>query len=746
MNAIIGLSNLILKTELSTIQRDHLSKVLESSHLLLRIINDILDFSKIEAGRMELENTDFMLHQLIEQVANMFRIKAAEKQLEIFYVIDRNLPLVLKGDALRLGQILINLISNAVKFTDRGEIIVKVEPTTGENTPAADSGRVGLTFSVKDTGTGIPKDKQEILFTPFTQVDGSVTRKYGGTGLGLSICQRLTKMMGGEIKIESKPEKGSTFRVTLSLERGDQRLLQTLRTPRDIQGYKILVVDDNETARQILLEILRSFDFRADAVSSGREGLTALESALPDDPFHLVLVDWKMPLMDGFELARSIQAHPLLGSGPTAPKIIMITMYDRDAFRREQERQGAKIDGYMLKPVSSSELFNTIMDVYGKQETRILRSEMGQKTLSLEGVSQIRGARILLAEDNEINQEVARAILEQIELQVDIASNGKEAIERLKAASAQGQAYDAVLMDIQMPVMDGYVATRIIRKDPVFNDLPIIAMTAHAMKGDREKCLESGMNDYVSKPIEESELLLALIRWIEPGSRETARTPGPPGPRPETKWVEIPEQIPGIDIRAGLELLHGNSGLYRSLLASFLDKFVRAGDAVSNLLGDNKREAARQLIHSIKGVSGNLGARALSHAAGKLEEQLSTENTDSPTEAVEEFALNLKLVVESLVALNLNSEAAGTSYPKSEKMDIGKIGPLLNQMKSLLETNNSRVRHDMPELKALLRDPRFDEQLSRLGKAIYALDTDTALSIVSDIAGKLNIPLEESEQ
>ena len=386
MNAVIGLTTLVLKTRLTPTQTDYLVKVHESSRHLLRIINDILDFSKIEAGRLELESVDFMLHHVIEKTANMFRVKAAEKQIELFYVMERNMPLSLKGDPLRVDQVLINLIANAVKFTDKGNIVIKVGQHREEGKLPPGPEQVNLLFSVNDSGVGIPPDKLGSLFQPFTQMDGSVTRKFGGTGLGLSICQRLVTLMGGRIWAESELGRGSTFYFTLILGRGTEAGRHVLLSPPDLKNTKVLVVDDNETAREILSEILRSFDFDVITAASPRDGIKELEKAARARPFDLVIVDWKMPEMDGFEMARYIRTHPVVEKEPMSPKIIMVTMYGREEFALEQERKRTNIHGYVLKPVSSSGLFNVIMEVLGKKEAMVPRMTLEQETPELVGI------------------------------------------------------------------------------------------------------------------------------------------------------------------------------------------------------------------------------------------------------------------------------------------------------------------------------------------------------------------------
>ncbi len=745
MNAIIGLTNLALKTELNTVQQDYLLKVDESSRHLLHIINDILDFSKIEAGKLELEHTDFMLHHVIEKMANMFRIKAAEKGIELFYVIDAKVPLSLKGDPLRLGQILINLMSNSVKFTDQGEIIVKVEPDL-ENTPAKPQ-LVNLLFSIQDSGIGIRQDQLETLFLPFTQTDGSVTRKYGGTGLGLSICHRLVSLMGGKIWGESELGRGSTFYIALSLERGTEENQHVLVSPQDLRGMKALVVDDNETSRHILTEMLSNFDFQVTVSASGTEALAELESGALERPYELVIVDWKMPEMDGFELAEQIRDHSLLGGKTVSPKIIMVTMYGREEFIREQKKRETGINGYLLKPVSSSELFNAVMEVFNREEAMVPRISFAQESKDLVSVESIKGARLLLVEDNAINQQVADMILQRVGFIVEVAENGKEAVDILKAeAERNGPFFDAVLMDIQMPVMDGYVATQVIRRDSRFTDLPIIAMTAHAMKGDREKCLEAGMNDYVAKPIDERELFNALIKWVKPGKRDIAEEALHRKEYEEEPWEKMPARIPGIDLEAGLGRIHGNSGLYKKLLRGFLERFAKSDALINGYVKDGQRREAKALAHGIKGAAGNIGADDLFRAARELEQTLGEKKAAGLEERLATYADTLSSLISSLRDLQLEEDIAETNHEEIDEVEVGKAAPIIGEMLGLLEKNNSRVRHCLPALKKTLHGTAYQEQLHLLDRAIYNLDSEKAVAILVEIARKLDIPLAEEKE
>ncbi|HCY85124.1 MAG TPA: hybrid sensor histidine kinase/response regulator [Desulfobacteraceae bacterium] len=744
MNAVIGLTNLALKTELSPVQRDYLVKIDEASRLLLKIINDILDFSKIEAGKLEIEHTDFLLHHIVDKMANMFRVKAAEKQIELYYIIDHPVPLALIGDPLRLGQVLINLMSNAVKFTHSGNIILRVEmnPSDGKKPGVQirkSDEQAHLLFSVRDTGDGMPEEKIEALFQPFTQMDGTVTRKYGGTGLGLSICQRLVTMMGGRIWAESRVGQGSTFFFSLSFDKQTDALQYTLSAPPDIRGRRVLVVDDNETARLILCQILTGFDMVVTTAKSSEEGIEQMLSAAKKTPFDLLLVDWKMPGKNGFQLAKAVREHPKLSSHDI--KIIMVTMYDQDQVARAKRQPDTGIDAFLLKPVNSSVLFNTIMEVFENTDAMLPVQAIARTKRHLPETGAIRGARILLVEDNRINQQVAVAYLAGEGLAVDVAENGALAVEKLKAAAKSEQGiYDAVLMDIEMPVMDGHAATRAIRGEKRFEDLPVIAMTAHALEGDREKCLAVGMNDYISKPFDDKELFAALVKWIRPAKREAVNNAPSSGTFSEPPWEAMPRAISGIDMAAGLERIKGNTGLYKTMLVHFYEKFNTAAEQVSEDIRGQRYEAARQLTHAIKGVSGNLGAGDLYLASKMLNDELTLATTTATklTPLVAKFRDALDIIMTDLNQVVLREAAAQKPNAGNATVDPIAAGKIIATLEDLLKRRNSKARKVLPELKEALQNHRFTDLLSRLEQAIYKIDFTTGLQILTQVKAILS--------
>ena len=636
MNAVIGMTHLALKTELTTKQRDYLTKIRSSAKSLLGIINDILDFSKIEAGKLDMEAVDFQLEDTLDNISTLVGIKTQEKGLELLFKTDPSVPTALVGDPLRLGQILINLSNNAVKFTDTGEIVVSAELVKN------DKAQVTLKFSIQDTGIGMTAEQAAKLFQPFVQADTSTTRKYGGTGLGLTISKRLAEMMGGEIWVESEQGRGSTFSFTANFGLGKERAKKRFKPASELRGMKVLVVDDNATSRSILQEMLKSFSFEVSLAASGEEGITELEAASKDKPFKLVIMDWKMPGMDGIEASKRIKHHIGLSK---IPPIILVTAYGREEIMQQAEEVG--LEGFLLKPVNPSMLFDTIMQTFGEAVSETSRVAQRHEQ-EAEALKHIRGAWVLLVEDNEINQQVALEILEGAGLNVSLVENGQEAVSAVKEKD-----YDAVLMDIQMPVMNGYEATGAIRSDPRFEDLPIIAMTAHAMAGDEDKSLKAGMNGHVTKPIDPGQLFATLQKWIKPSEkRAQVQQPEVPVESPESKKAvpeenELPESLSGFDLATGLERLRGNKRLYRKLLLDFGAKYTRVGGEINKALDSKDLKEAHSLIHNLKGLAGNLAATGLHAASVNLEKLV--KGVGKKTPQVKELKLKFSKLENALI-------------------------------------------------------------------------------------------------
>ena len=500
MNAIIGLTRLALNTNLDGKQWDYLNKIKHSSLNLLGIINDILDFSKIEAGKLILEKIKFNLEDTIKGVTDLLARQAFEKDIELLFKIDPSLPKGLIGDPLRLSQVLINIGNNAIKFTEQGEVKIEVSQVK------RDADTIALEFLIRDTGIGISKEDQSKLFKHFSQADVSTTRCFGGTGLGLAISQRLVEAMGGKIYVDSIPDHGTTFCFTLVMGVADSTPLNPAIKYEALHHMRVLVVDDNQESTQILKSSLESMRFRVKAVSSGYEAILALEEADLNDPFQLAIIDWKMPGMDGFDTIENIRKNPKISN---RPRLVLAAAYVEEHAINTTEQ--IPLEGIVLKPISPSELFNAIIDIFSKTDAceKVLEKPISEVKEKL--TPKLNGYRVLLVEDVEINQEVAKETMEEVGLQVDIAENGQAALNALATNN-----YDVVLMDIQMPVMDGYEATRRIRSIARFKELPVIAMTAGAMSGDKDKALEAGMNDFIPKPFEFEEFFSILSKYLKP--------------------------------------------------------------------------------------------------------------------------------------------------------------------------------------------------------------------------------------
>jgi signal transduction histidine kinase/DNA-binding response OmpR family regulator/HPt (histidine-containing phosphotransfer) domain-containing protein len=595
MNAVIGLSHLVLKTELSARQRDYIQKVQASGQHLLGIINDILDFSKVEAGKLDLEHANFELEKLLDTTANLISEKCQSKGLELVFEVAPDVPPALLGDSLRLGQVLLNYANNAVKFTDKGEVLVSVRAS--EHTERD----VLLHFRVRDTGIGMTPEQMARLFQSFSQADASTTRQFGGTGLGLAISKKLAELMGGEVGVESEPGKGSTFWFSARLGIGQSQVRELLPQP-DLRGRRALVVDDNDHARAVILDMLEGMTFSTAEANCGAAAVEEVRLAAQQGrPFDIVYLDWRMPGMDGIETARQIRSLGLA----CAPMLLMVTAYGREEMLKEAGRAG--IDNVLVKPVNPSLLFDTTMGALGAARTAPPAD--AAPGVDDPRIGALRGARILLVEDNDINQQVARELLEDSGLMVDVADNGEIALAMVAAKS-----YDLVFMDMQMPVMDGITATRQIRAQQQFKHLPVVAMTANAMDRDRQKCIDAGMNDFLVKPIEPRELWAILLRWVRP---KRAAVPQPL--RSEATRAGIPEGIEGLDTQLGLSRMAGKKTLYAAMLRRYCSGQREVGHQLRGAIAAQDSATARLLAHTLKGVSGSLGATEIEALAGELE-------------------------------------------------------------------------------------------------------------------------------
>ena len=718
MNAIIGLSHLALKTDLTPRQRDYVLKIKSSGQHLLGIINDILDFSKIEAGKLSIENIDFDLDKVLENVGNLMSEKASAKGLELIFEVEPTVSAHFRGDPLRLGQILINFCNNAVKFTDKGEVSVHVRVLEDDpNSQLVD-------FSVSDTGIGMDADQIERLFQAFEQADASTTRKYGGTGLGLAISKQLTELMGGHVSVESTPGKGSTFRFSARLGKGvaiqRPRLLQS-----DLRGRRVLIIDDNPHARAVLANMLTNMTLVADEAASGAEAVSMVQQAAQAGAgYEIAFIDWQMPGMNGIDTGRHILDLQELDS---PPHLVMVTAYGREEVLKQAEECG--FENVLIKPVTSSILFDTTVVALGADREQPEPVPAGPSF----DIDRMRGARILLVEDNEINQEVAIGQLEDAEAFVDLAENGEIALRMIRDND-----YDAVLMDMQMPVMDGVEATRVIRKDPRFGTLPIIAMTANAMAADRVLCLEAGMNDHIAKPIDPDQLFGVLLRWIK---RPDGDGKTPPGARPRraegaTRDHEL--TVPGIDVAAGLKRTGGNRRRYESLLRKFAEQQAGAGAAIRAALANGDAATAERTAHSLKGAAATLGANALSEAAVRAEAAVKSGQSDG--ESVRALCLALDRVLANVwAALPENGAGNGDGRAAGDPASVRE--PLI-RLKRLLETNDGEAADFIIDAKSHLTGVLTPAEIKALADQVGSFDFDAALKSLSGIASRLSINIE----
>jgi signal transduction histidine kinase/DNA-binding response OmpR family regulator len=669
LNAIIGMTHLTLETNLSKKQRDYLKKIKQASRNMLDIINDILDLSKIEAGKLELHPSEFNLEDLLQNVTDIVSINDRQNNVELIVSTNPEVPTNLRGDPLRLSQILINLVNNATKFTDMGEIVI------GTEVVAQDDQRVSLRFSVMDTGIGMTQKQQGRIFEAFLQADTSTSSHYGGTGLGLTISRLLVGLMGGNLQVESQLGQGSTFTFELTFDRPSSHIACADHLPESLLGMAVLVVDDNLTVQRIFKIILESLGLKVTVVGSGEEALGLIDNAAAQGaPFQLIICDWQMAGLNGIECARKVLSNDRLASKPA---IIMVTAYEAGDILRQTAELG--LDGLLFKPVNKQNLLEAIIKAFNKEhlpsphaDPRLASEEELKKTLE--------HAEILMAEDNDINRQVAQEILESWGCTVTVAHNGHDAVELVR-----NQDFDLVLMDIQMPVLDGFEACRAIRQWEQLSDrrrthgpLPIVAMTAYAMRGDREKCLEAGMNDHVAKPLEPKNLFATLVKWL-PGRKkedsdqqETARPTN-----------AIPSDLPGIDQVTALRRLAGNKLLYRNLLIQFASDYREILPLIEKYIKSKNWEEATKIVHTLKSVAGNIGALEVVQSATILDRELRNkgENTAAYFKILKEKLIPVqKFLAEAFHELGdqLHHEHYATSSLADQQARIKQLSLFIN--------------------------------------------------------------------
>jgi two-component system, sensor histidine kinase and response regulator len=724
MNAIINMSGLALETELTPKQQQYVSVVHSSARNLLGIINDILDFSKIEADKLELEESPFSLRHELEQVTETFRAKVIEKHVELIVHVPAEVPDRLVGDALRFRQVVTNLIGNAFKFTARGEVVVKVgvaeRSSGGESTPP---GKLNLLVTVRDTGIGISEEQQGRLFEAFSQADTSTTRKYGGTGLGLAISRRLARMMGGDIAFESKLGTGTTFLFTARVGVETSQEPSAAAPTPSVRETPVLVVDDSETSRELLTTLLTGWSFPVTAVGTAEEGLKLLEQRngpAGQEPFGLVILDWMLPGMNGIDAAARIRGRAETKSLP----IVIISAYAG----KEEEAQCAEIgvNVFLPKPITASSLFNSILEVQGA------KAHVDRRSLDVPLQREFVNVRALLAEDNDANQMVALELLSRLGIELDIAGDGREAVEMARLNPTR---YAAILMDMQMPEMDGLEATRVLRAEPAFRELPIIAMTANAMRQDLDACLAAGMNDHIVKPIDRKALVATLRRWLP---HSVANTVSPPALAERTRAAseEALPTLEGIEVAETLARLGLGFESLRKMLIRFADGQGKTLEELRAAVNASDAAAAARHAHAIAGAGGNLGADALRTAAKALE-QAARQGQGNLEELMRVVDTHAVIVFRSIDSLR---PVAQDEPPVRSALagDPLKLQATLEQLSAALENQDlSASAGALAELATFGTPAEMAEDLARVYDLVDAYEYDEAATLVEALVQRL---------
>lgn len=727
MNAIVGFSGLIKKTDLTAKQFEYVSKIESSANSLLGVINDILDFSKIEAGKLGMESVDFKVHDVINHIVSMVSIKAAEKNIELLSTINKNVPKNLIGDPMRLGQILVNLVNNAVKFTDKGHILVRVELLNMTEDACE------LKFSVTDTGIGMTKEQLGKLFTAFTQADSSITRRFGGTGLGLTISKRLVDMMNGDIYAESEYGKGSTFVFTAKFRAQNDSIEKEEINLEKIQALKVLIVDDNDMASEILKEQLADIKINATCVNSGEKAIAELTNAAKTKPYDLVFMDWRMPGMDGVETASKILSDKNMGH---TPMTIMVSAYGREEIFKKAESIG--INAFLMKPINQSLLLDTIASVFGVNTSGNKKIGLCDKSTE-EIVNGLNGIKVLLVEDTILNQEVATEILSNVGIIVDVAGNGVQALEKLEK-----EVYDLILMDIQMPIMGGYEATIKIREQKKFEKLPIIAMTAHAMQGVKEECLSVGMNDYISKPIEPELMFGTISKWVNVSFKMNEQDSNKNADEIE---IMLPESQPAIDIETGLKRLSSNRKLYRKLLEDFTASYTNSAQEIKNAANLGDFVTATRLAHTVKGVAGNIAANKIMKIAAFVESDLTTNKNNYDESVLNDLEIALYDLNDIIIQLkhsdelvNININATNTI--KVPQITNDELKEKFTALYYMICDNDIDSENAFDEILEHIDITKNKDEIESIKKSIDDYEYESAIDPLKSIAQRYNITIE----
>ncbi len=715
MNAIIGMTHLVLQTDLDNKQRNYAEKVYRSAEMLLGLINDILDLSKIESNKLEIEYTNFSLFSVFDDLLNVIEIKAKEKSIELNYWIEEDIPSILIGDPLRLGQILMNLVSNAVKFTEKnGEISIDIQKQD------EDSSSVTLKFCITDSGIGIPEEQQETLFDSFSQANSSTTRKYGGSGLGLAICKKLTHMMGGDIWMESSIGEGSKFFFTVRLKKHTHEAEPEVKPEESaLANLKVLIVDDNDTSRKILSKILNRFCYSVEEASNGQRAIELVqEKEQKGSMFDFILIDWKMKGMDGIMTIKSIQEN---SNVTHQPNVIMITAHGVDD--ASSVAHHVQIDHFLTKPVTFDRLYGAIANTMGLHSTKA--DAVKPKPINDHPeISRLYGAHILLVEDNELNQELAIDLLNSVGISVTLANNGLEALQAVQDAN-----FDGILMDCQMPVMDGYKATEKIREQEEFKSIPIIALTANAMAEDRKKAITAGMDDMIIKPINPYDMFNTMLKWISLSTPAGTKRLSPIS----NDDIELP-MIEGIDLAKGMAITQNKKGLYLRLLKKFktsqrdfIQKFEEAVES-------DKMSKALLLAHTLKGTAGNIGATELFESASTLEQLCKSKAEKSAiTDHVGRLVKIFHPLIEALEELDKDENTVSEEI----SLDISEVMQKLDSLQELIENYDTQALELIEELSSVSIIKRHNDIYKTLASALSLFDFDEAKALLTQLKLKI---------
>ncbi len=725
LNAIMGFTALALEEQMSGTLKDYISKIHQSARSLLTVINDILDYSKIDAGELTITPRDFHLNTVLDHLASLFNVQIQQKDIELIFNTDKNVPSYLHCDDNRLLQILTKLVSNAIKFTEKGEIKIRISRTAQQP--------MRLLFTVSDTGSGIAQDRIQDLFIAFEQLDPSVNRQYGGTGIGLTICKQLVNLMGGDIQVQSKLNQGSVFSFSLPCREVKETSPRRRVTPTEVVGMKVLAVDDNEQARTILFEQLKFLKFRPHVAESGKEALELLDADTADDPFRMIFMDWQMPDLDGLATSALIKNNPATANIP-----ILLVSGGSPAEVADQVK--GRVDGIVSKPVTMSFLFDAIMNILGKtQHTGDGTTRRQDLSLSPLPMNKLRGSRVLLVEDNLINREVATMILEKRGCFPTPAANGKEGVKIFSGVleSDTEQPFDVILMDLQMPVMDGIQATkaiRILEKKKSLSPTPIIAMTGKALAEDKAEYLACGMDDFISKPINRTELLQVLSKFIS-----TSSEPEPVIPAPEADDSNLPATLAGFDIQDGLTRMEGNSELLRELLVLFREEYKDSGDTLEELVNRGDLAAAEKIAHILCSAAGNIGGVEISAHARELETTL--QNRSGYTPSLIQFQKKLQLSMKDLKQVR-KPETTSAHRIQSNRPPIKRdqLIQAFTELSELLGSNSFQAGEQMMRIKEanVVQDP--DHQFQQFEHYVLSYNFQKALELLPDLQARLCQP------